>query len=136
MLITNWVYLQNNQQDKDALKELQNFHYPALKSKLTALTAHWKGEAQKKQLDSVFTGFDALIDVEKEIMSSLVSFEDYEDPMVKLFAENRIEDEVMPQTNALEQQLDEIVRVKRAEAEEVQASIVAASVDLRRLNLF
>ena len=135
MLITNWVYLQNNQQDKDALKDLQNFQYPALKNKLTTLTTHWKGEAEKKQLDSVFTSFEELIKIEKEIMSSLVSFEDYEDPMVKLLAENRIEDEVLPQTSTLKQKLSEISRIKRAEAEEVQASIVAASIDLRRLNL-
>ena len=135
MLITNWVYLQNNQQDKDALKELQNFQYPALKSKLNTLTAHWNSEAEKKQLDSIFTSFEELITVEKEIMSTLVSFEDYEDPMIKLLAENSIEDEILPRTNTLEQQLSEISRIKRAEAEEAQASIVASSVDLRRLNV-
>ena len=135
MLITNWVYLQNNQQDKDALKELQNFQYPALKSKLVSLNKHWKGSAEKEQLDSVFTSFDQLIETEKEIMASLVSFEDYEDPMAKLFAENRIEDEILPQTNTLEQQLNEISRIKRAEAEEVQTSIITASIDLRRLNI-
>ena len=135
MLITNWVYLQNNQQDKDALKELQNFQYPALKSKLTGLTAHWKSEVEKKQLDSVFTGFEELISIEKDIMASLVSFEDYEDPMVKLLAENSIEDEVLPRTSTLQQRLGEISRIKQAEAEEVQASIIESSVNLRRLNL-
>ena len=135
MLITNWVYLQNNQQDKDALKELHNFHYPALKGKLDALTVHWKGENEKKQLDSVFTGFEELIDVEKEIMATLVSFEDYEDPMIKLLAENSIEDEVLPRTSQLEAQLNEISRIKRIEAEEAQASIIASSVRLRKLNI-
>ena len=135
MLITNWVYLQNNQQDKDALKELHNFHYPALKSKLDALTNHWKGENEKKQLDSIFTSFEELIAVEKEIMATLVSFEDYEDPMVKLLAENSIEDEVLPRTNTLEAQLSEISRIKRIEAEKAQESIIASSVRLRKLNI-
>lgn len=134
MLITNWVYLPNNQQDKDALKELQNFQYPALKNQLSALTAHWKAEEEKQQLDSIFTSFEQLIDIEKEIMASLVSFQDYEDPMVKLFAENRIEDEVLPHVSSLEAQLSAISDVKRQEAEAAQASIVESSVNLRRLN--
>lgn len=137
MLITNWVYLQNNQQDKDALKELQNFRYPALKSELTVLKEHWDDEAEKKQLDSIFTNFEQLIAIEKkDIMSTLVSFEDYEDPMVKLLAENYIEDEVLPRTRVLQEQLTEISRTKRAEAEQAQASIVKASANLRQINLF
>ncbi|MGB3848738.1 MAG: GAF domain-containing protein [Tunicatimonas sp.] len=135
MLITNWVYLPNNQQDKDALKELQNFQYPALKSQITTLTAHWKSEEEKQQLDSIFTSFEQLIDIEKEIMASLVSFQDYEDPMVKLFAENRVEDEVLPHVRSLEAQLSTISDVKRQEAEAAQASIVESSVNLRRLNV-
>ncbi len=135
MLITNWVYLPNNQQDKDALKELQNFQYPALKSQIAALTAHWKEGEEKQQLNSIFISFEQLIDIQKEIMSSLVSFQDYEDPMVKLFAENRIEDEVLPHVSNLEVQLSAISNVKRQEAEAAQATIVASSMNLRRLNL-
>ena len=136
MLITNWVYLQNNQQDKDALKELQNFQYPALKSELAVLKDHWDNEADKQQLDSIFTAFEELITIEKEeIMSVLVSFEDYEDPMTKLLAENYIEDEVLPRTRALLQQLGELSRTKRNEAELAQASITESSLSLRRINL-
>ena len=135
MLITNWVYLPNNQQDKDALKDLHNFQYPALKSQVVALTAHWKEEEEKQQLDSILSSFEQLIGIQKEIMASLVSFQDYEDPMVKLFAENRIEDEVLPHVSTLETQLSTISDVKRQEAETAQASIVVSSVNLRRLNL-
>ncbi len=135
MLITNWVYLPNNQQDKDALKELHNFQYPALKNQLSALTAHWKAEEEKQQLDSIFVSFEQLIDIEQEIMASLVSFQDYEDPMVKLFAENRVEDEVLPHVNNLETQLSAISDVKRQEAEAAQASIIVSSMNLRRLNI-
>ncbi len=134
MLITNWVYLPNNQQDKDALKELQNFQYPALKNQISFLTVHWKAAEERQQLDSIFTSFEQLIAIEQEIMASLVSFQDYEDPMVKLFAENRIEDEVLPHVSRLETQLSTISDVKRQEAEAAQASIVESSMNLRRLN--
>ncbi|MGB3780220.1 MAG: GAF domain-containing protein [Tunicatimonas sp.] len=135
MLITNWVYLPNNQQDKDALKELQNFQYPALKNQISALTAHWKEPEEKQQLDSIFVSFEQLIGIQKEIMASLVSFQDYEDPMVKLFAENRIEDEVLPHVSSLEARLSAISDVKRQEAEAAQTIIIASSMNLRRLNL-
>ena len=135
MLITNWVYLQNNQEDKEALKELQNFQYPALKTNLTVLMTHWKDESEKKQLDTIFTDFEALMAIEKEIMATLISFEDYEDPMIKLLAENSIEDEVLPRTSTLEQQLREISRIKRTKAEKAQISIIASSSGLQRLNI-
>ena len=135
MLITNWVYLQNNQEDKEALKELHNFQYPALKTNLTALMTYWKDEAEKKRLDTIFTSFEELIAIEKEIMATLVSFEDYEDPMIKLLAENSVEDEVLPRTSVLEQQLQEISRIKRIETEKAQISIVASSEGLQQLNI-
>ena len=34
MLVTNWVYLQTNQEDKNALKELQETEYPELYERL------------------------------------------------------------------------------------------------------
>ncbi|NBP69030.1 MAG: hypothetical protein EBU52_09830, partial [Cytophagia bacterium] len=37
MLVTNWVYLQTNQDDKQALRQLQDFDYPALKDKIQKL---------------------------------------------------------------------------------------------------
>ena len=84
----------------------------------------------------MFVSFEELILLEQqEIMSTLVSFEDYEDPMVKLLAENYIEDEVLPRTRALQEQLAKISQTKRAEAEATQASIIESSLDLRRLNL-
>ena len=37
MLVTNWVYLQTNQEDKNALKLLQDNEYPSLQEKITKL---------------------------------------------------------------------------------------------------
>ena len=135
MLITNWVYLQNNQEDKDALKELQNFRYPALKDELTELSEYWDDEEEKRKIDSVFANFEALIGIEQEIMTTLISFEDYEDPMLKLLAENIIEDEVLLRTSELETQLSTLSEIKQAQANEAQASIISASNYLRNITL-
>ncbi len=133
MLITNWVYLQNNAEDKEALKDLQNFRYPALKENIIELSEAWEDPAQAQTLDSVFTSFETLINIEKEIMSSLVSFENYEDPMVKLLAEESIESEVLPRTNQLKAQLNKIAAIKRKEANQAQQEQVAASKNLKRM---
>ncbi len=135
MLITNWVYLQNNMEDKEALKELQNFRYPELKGKLSDLAKVWEDSTQRQTLDSIFENFDELISIEKEIMSSLVSFEDYEDPMVKLLAEESIESEILPRTNLLKAQLHKISTVKREEADQAQTSLVGSSEKLKRTTI-
>jgi hypothetical protein len=75
MYITNWVYLQSNTEDKEALKQLHETGYPQLKEKLILLKASWKDKRQVAQIDSVFLEFENLLKVEKNIMGKLVSFE-------------------------------------------------------------
>src|SRR5918993_5661742 len=75
MLVTNWVYLQTNQEDKTALRQLQETDYPALRERLGKLSQNWDPD-QKKRMDSVLNDFDALIKIQREsIMANLQSFE-------------------------------------------------------------
>jgi PAS domain S-box-containing protein len=133
MLVTNWVYLQSNQEDKDALKDLQEFRYPELKEKLVKLTQSWEKEEQRLTLDSIFTNFEALIEIEKGVMASLQTFENYEDPMVKLLAEDQIESEVLPRTKSLKIQLMGLGDEKRKEANAAEENLVASSDKLKQI---
>ena len=54
MLVTNWVYLQTNQEDKNALKLLQDNEYPALQEKMYKLMTTWGSDSQRRQMDTVF----------------------------------------------------------------------------------
>ncbi len=135
MLITNWVYLQSNQEDKEALKELQEFRYPELKEKLVKLTQFWEKEEQRHTLDTIVMDFEALIDIEKGIMASLQTFENYEDPMVKLLAEDQIESEVLPRTKDLKARLLGLGDEKIAEADAAQQDLIASSEKLRQIIL-
>lgn len=130
-LITSWVYLQNNEENRQALKDLHH-EYPQRKASLVHLSKEWNNEAQARQLDTIFTRFESLIETEQKIMSSLVSFEDYEDPMAKLLAENIIEDEVLPQTKEIRQRLNEISSIKQHEAETAQGDNIASYLQLRK----
>ena len=122
MLVTNWVYLQTNQEDKEALKLLQKTDYPAVYDKLTRLMPMWESQEQRSAMDTVFLKFDTLINIQKEsIMAPLQSFENYEDPITKLLAEDVIESQIIPRTSDLIRRLDHL--------DNQQALITAASND-------
>ncbi|MEO8406671.1 MAG: histidine kinase dimerization/phospho-acceptor domain-containing protein [Chitinophagaceae bacterium] len=101
MYTTNWVFLRYNNEDKDHLKKLHDADYAALKVKLNLYSADWINKGEVDSLHKICSGFEALLVVEKNIMSSLQAFSDYDDPVLKLEAERQVEDEVIPRTAAL-----------------------------------
>jgi putative methionine-R-sulfoxide reductase with GAF domain/HAMP domain-containing protein len=111
MLVTNWVYLQTNQDDKQALRQLQDYDYPALKDKIQKLTVNWESDSQRIMMDTIFHEFDTLLSIQKEtIMANLQSFENYEDMLTKLLAEDAIESQVIPRTNKVISMLNKVAQ--------------------------
>ncbi len=109
MLVTNWVYLSTNEEDKRALKVLQDTEFPALEGKIKNLMTTWQSDSQRLWMDTVFLQFDTLVSIQKNtIQASLQSFESYEDGMVKLLAEDAIGSQVIPRTADLIKLLDKI----------------------------
>jgi PAS domain S-box-containing protein len=109
MLVTNWVYLQTNQEDKTALRQLQDHDYPELYDRIRKLMPMWESDSQRKWMDTVFLKFDTLINVQREtIMANLQTFENYEDPLTKLLAEDAVESQVIPRTTDLIKRLTRI----------------------------
>jgi PAS domain S-box-containing protein len=109
MLVTNWVYLQTNQEDKQALKQLQDHDYPELYDQIRKLMPKWESDSQRKWMDTVFLKFDTLINIQREtIMANLQTFENYEDPLTKLLAEDAVESQVIPRTTDLIKRLSRI----------------------------
>ena len=107
MLATNWVYLQNNNEDKRALEKLQRTEYPELKDRLSKLLPNLKIDSDLTNVDSVFLNFESLIEVEKGVMNELQTFEDYEDPIKKFMSEETIESEVLPRSAAMISELEQ-----------------------------
>ncbi len=106
MLITNWVYLQTNDDDKKALEQLHNVEYPDLKNDIRELLQVVQDTAVVLELDSIMLDFEALLTIEKSIMNDLISFEDYEDPIKKFMAEETISEEVLPRSASLISRLE------------------------------
>ena len=135
MLVTNWVYLQSNEADKQSLKALHDQEYPALKEEITALKENWDDESQMLEMDTVFTEFENLIAVQKEIMESLITFEDYEDPIIKFMASESIEREVIPRTDTVIAHLNELLMEKQEEYERYETEVLQASNSLKTTSI-
>ncbi|MBN9382754.1 MAG: response regulator [Chitinophagaceae bacterium] len=109
MYTTNWVFLRYKQEDKDSLKKLHQRDYGELKSRINSYAAQWINKNWVDSLHQVYAGFDQLLGIEKNIMGSLKEFKDYDDPVTKLEAERKIEEEVLPRTAALMNALSNII---------------------------
>ena len=139
MLITNWVYLGNsssNNEDKEALKKLHDSEYKELKKNIQSLTSFWKDENQQFKMDTAFIKMEALLEQQQVIMSTLVTFEDYEDALDKFTTEEAIESEVLPRTKELLALLQELVNEKQQESELADAEITANSNQLKNTAYF
>ncbi|MBL7858271.1 MAG: GAF domain-containing protein [Cyclobacteriaceae bacterium] len=135
MLVTNWVYLQTNTEDKDALRKLQNDDYPALRKQIVSLSDNWD-QNQKLQMDTVFLKFDELVTIQQEsIMANLQSFENYEDPTVKFMAENSIESEVIPITNDLIERLNVLAQKQGEVTSQSDVEVISSIKQLKNLTL-
>jgi signal transduction histidine kinase/CheY-like chemotaxis protein len=108
MYTTNWVFLRANQEDKELLKKIHERNYNVIKKKLTVYTNKWGQKIISDSLQQVYTRFEQLLVTEKAITGSLQQFEDYDDPVIKLEAERKVEDELLPQTTAIIRSLDNI----------------------------
>ena len=135
MLTTNWVYLQSNADDKAALEALHELEYPELRDRLIILKESWSSEDEKKMLDSVYVNFENLLEVEKEIMASLKTFDDYEDPIIKFQAEDAIESLVLPQSTVILNQIDELSTLKRNQKTEADNSLISSNDNLRNITI-
>lgn len=135
MLITNWVYLQTNQEDKTALRQLQETDYPALRKEIESLQQNWDHD-QRLRMDTVFHEFDSLINLQRQsIMANLQTFENYEDPTVKFMAENSIESEVIPITNSLIDKLSLVAQKQNELTTQSDAEVINSIERLKTLTL-
>ncbi|OQP38656.1 hypothetical protein A4H97_18215 [Niastella yeongjuensis] len=108
MCTTNWVFLRSNEKDKALLRKIHDFKYISLKKRIISHTTVWGEQGITDSLQKVFVRYEQLERAEKEIMNSLQTFKDYNDPVVKMEAQRKLEAEVLPQTVAIINSLQNI----------------------------
>ncbi|MEO8147815.1 MAG: PAS domain-containing sensor histidine kinase [Bacteroidia bacterium] len=118
---TNWVFIRASDDDKKALLKIHSVDYPALRKRLSALSAKWYEKSMTNSLEDMFLGFEQVLHDEKYIIRSLHDFGDYDDLIKRFGAEEQLENSVIPRTNVLMNSLNKILIQEqeiRAEQEE------------------
>ena len=135
MYTTNWVFLGAKQEDKDALVDLHKNRYSQLKIRTHLLINKMADPALTDSVNKEFASFDQLVVYEKEIMKTLIVFDDYQDPFKRLNSEHIIETEILPRTDALILMHDHINAITQNIRGEAQAKLDASTMRLRILIL-
>ncbi len=113
MLSTNWVFIRANQVDKDALKLIHSTRYPMIRSELEALAPQLFDKNSYQRLQYIFEEFENVIGIQKQIMSSLNSFESYDNAFNRMEMERKIEDEVIPRTSAVLSEMTNLMNIEQ-----------------------
>ena len=93
-LIKSWVFVdrQPGTADKKRLEALLNEDYPKLKEELKAIETNWS-KADQDNFDKIMHKTDSLFVKQKYVMTSLNSFESYDDVMVIFEVEPMVQED-------------------------------------------
>jgi len=134
VLITSWVYMPTNMEDKAALRELQDSEFPLLRDRLIRLIPLMNKRAQVA-LTFQLEVFDSLVEAQGDVMSSLTTIDDYDNPVNALLAEDGLQQTIIPQCNKILDALENVQRDQQAElyiTEQLQVtSAVTADIQER-----
>jgi PAS domain S-box-containing protein len=135
-LITSWVYLQTNEENKKALIQLVKYEYPELKERVEKLKNTWQVDSQKVMVDSVFLRFERIQrSAEAQITSQLASFESYEDGITKLLAEDVLESQINPQLQAILNDLNNLAKAQTVITARSDEELRVSTRNLRNITL-
>jgi hypothetical protein len=121
MYTTNWVYLPYNSENKQKLKELHGISYPRVKADLLRLMKQWDDIENDPKLNKAFFRIAVLFRSEANLTNSLSSFSDYEDPMKKFEAEEKLESDILPEAIEISKELNGMITSKRIALEELHS---------------
>lgn len=146
MLATNWVFLQTNDEDKNALRSIVNGEYKGVKEKIEKLMVNWdadslestfkKDSSQRVLMTKAFHKFDTLlIGTEQNIMNTLTGFDSYEDPTTKLLAGDYVDQVIIPQSNDIIKLLSAIKINQEKLTQKSAESMSSSTSNLIRITL-
>ncbi|GHN01256.1 hypothetical protein WSM22_27450 [Cytophagales bacterium WSM2-2] len=146
MLSANWVFMQVNEEDKTALREIIAHEYPSLKERITKLMVNWdadstsstfkKDSSQRVLMNKALGKYDSLLkNATDNIVNTLKSFDDYEDSATKLLAGDFIDQVVIPESNKIINILLAIKKKQELIAESSTNTLVASTGRLRTITI-
>lgn len=133
MYTTNWVFLRYKQKDKNLLKKLHSVEYAKLRSRINNYAQFWPNKNWADSLNKVYAGFEEVLVTEKAIMGSLKIFDDYDDAVTRFVAETKLEEEILPRTDALINSLHNIGAYVQSIRERENINLTRSTKELRIL---
>ncbi len=146
MLISNWVFMSTNDDDKKALREIISSEYPLVKEHIGKLMKNWdadslsatfkKDSSQRVLMHRAFGKYDTLLKTATDnVINTLRNFDDYEDPTTKLLAGDFIDQVVIPESNKIIEILSVIKKKQEVLAESTAATLVTSTRNLRTITI-
>lgn len=143
MLITNWVYLQGNEDDKALLRAIIDKEYPELKERISILMTKWEEGSEvntdstaQVRMGNALAKFEALLAGSSEnIITKLTKFEDYEDPTTKMLSADYIDQFVVPQSAELIKALEHLREHQNEITAQSEVTMVSSTSNLLVLTL-
>lgn len=135
MLSTNWVFISSNSEDKGALLKIQDVRYPKLRKKINVLIPKLFDTGISDSLRKVFYEYDNLMVIQNEIISSLNSFESYNDALTMMEMQLKVEDEIIPRSASILSTLHGIIEKEQRIRQGAHDELEASSRNLRNLLL-
>ncbi len=146
MLSTNWVFLQTNDEDKAALRQILSLEYPSNKERIQKLMKNWdadstsstfkKDSSQRVLMIKAFHKFDSLLSGTSEnIVNTLTGFDAYEDPTTKLLAGDYVDQVIIPQSNDIIKILSKIKEKQEALTAQSTQELSKSTRNLRNITL-
>jgi len=114
MLATNWVYLPNNNADKSSLRSINNSEYIELRGRMKNLMGYWNDTTNTANMGHIFAEYDEIAAFQTQIMRTLISFEDYQDPAKMFEASEILEREIIPRSENITEELKTITSHRNA----------------------
>ncbi|GAL86768.1 histidine kinase hamp region domain protein [Sporocytophaga myxococcoides] len=132
--MANWVKIDiENHPDKIKLKQIHAKEYPQLKEKLISLQKDWKDQAYADSLKTLIKEIDQTFIMQKEIMTSLATFDSYQDGITPILSESK-SDEITTNINNLSVHLHRILDALKLTTSDQQISMIENMQLLSRTN--
>lgn len=140
MYTTNWVHVPNSVDDKAKLESIHRVVYPEIKqsilNRVSLLNLNFSGYSDLTDINPIFNDIDELVGIQKKVMKTLASFDDYENPNIKFEAEDILETTLFNNTQVILSNLNLIIKDTEKKSEELKKSILKDSHRITNIIIF
>ncbi|MGL4596109.1 MAG: HAMP domain-containing protein, partial [Bacteroidia bacterium] len=133
LLVSNWVNIQGQSDDKTRLRVLIDSSYGQLKNRFTTLTPQWE-KNDRQEMDSIFNECEALWLMHRQVIDQLGKFDNYEDPNIFFPMRSMVLDEdgeITVQTRVISERLDRLINAQYKAAGDTRTKMLKSFEQLQ-----